>query len=106
MNKVISTKDFLVRLQAPRFLTQKDQSELVAFVHNDTGQPQTATVHLTADNLTQMLKTGNLDAKAGVPSFAGLPSLANLETGNWLSLRQAQALLSAPDPTPNRDRRV
>lgn len=40
---------------------------------------------LTADKLTQMLKSGNLDAP-GVPSFAGLPALANLPTGNWLSL--------------------
>lgn len=40
---------------------------------------------LTADKITQMLKSGNLDAP-GVPSFAGLPSLANLHTENWLSL--------------------
>jgi hypothetical protein len=41
---------------------------------------------LTADRLTQMLKTGNLDGSAGLPSFAGLPALANLQTGDWLSL--------------------
>ena len=41
---------------------------------------------LTADNLTQILKTGNLSGTAGVPSFAGLPALADLHTGNWLSL--------------------
>jgi hypothetical protein len=40
---------------------------------------------LTADRLTQMLKTGHLDAP-GVPSFEGLPPLADLNTGNWLSL--------------------
>jgi hypothetical protein len=40
---------------------------------------------LTAERLTQMLKTGNLDAP-GVPPFAGLPALADLHTGNWLSL--------------------
>ena len=51
-NKVISAKDFLVRLQTPRFLTQKDESEVVAFVHNNTGMAQAATVHLTADNLS------------------------------------------------------
>ena len=39
---------------------------------------------LTADRLTQMLKTGNLDA-SGVPSLK-LPALADLHTGNWLSL--------------------
>jgi hypothetical protein len=40
---------------------------------------------LTADRLTQMLKSGHLDAP-GVPSFTGLPALTNLPTGNWLSL--------------------
>jgi hypothetical protein len=41
---------------------------------------------LTADKLTQILKTGNLSGTAGAPSFAGLPALADLPTGNWLSL--------------------
>ncbi|HLJ54419.1 MAG TPA: alpha-2-macroglobulin family protein, partial [Chthonomonadaceae bacterium] len=50
--KVISAKDFLVRLQTPRFLTQRDQSEVVAYVHNNTGAPQTAVVKLEAGNLT------------------------------------------------------
>jgi hypothetical protein len=40
---------------------------------------------LTADRLTQMLKTGHMEAP-GVPPFAGLPALADLPTGNWLSL--------------------
>ena len=40
---------------------------------------------LTAERLTQMLKTGSLDAP-GVPSFAGLPALAELQTADWLSL--------------------
>lgn len=40
---------------------------------------------LTADKLTQILKSGNLDAP-GVPAVAGLPALANLDTSNWLSL--------------------
>ncbi|MGB8402316.1 DUF2939 domain-containing protein [Bradyrhizobium sp.] len=41
---------------------------------------------LTADNLTQMLKTGKLDVTPGVPSFEGLPALTDLQTANWLSL--------------------
>ncbi|SHL51439.1 Protein of unknown function [Bradyrhizobium lablabi] len=40
---------------------------------------------LTPERLTQMLKTGSLDAP-GVPSFAGLPALADLQTSDWLSL--------------------
>jgi hypothetical protein len=41
---------------------------------------------LTADNLTQMLKSGKVDASQGLPSFAGLPALGDLNTGNWLAL--------------------
>jgi len=41
---------------------------------------------LTADRLTQILKTGNLDGTAGLPPIAGLPALANLPTGAWPSL--------------------
>jgi uncharacterized protein YfaS (alpha-2-macroglobulin family) len=50
--QVLVTKDFLVRLQTPRSLTQHDTSRLVALIHNDTGVTQTAQVHLTAENLT------------------------------------------------------
>ena len=41
---------------------------------------------LTADRLTQMLKTGKLEGTPEMPSFAGLPALADLPTGNWLAL--------------------
>jgi hypothetical protein len=41
---------------------------------------------LTADNLTQLLKSGKVDASQGLPSFAGLPALGDLNTGNWLAL--------------------
>lgn len=50
--QVMVTKEFLVRLQTPRSLTQHDLSRVVALVHNDTGVTQTAQVHLTAENLT------------------------------------------------------
>lgn len=41
---------------------------------------------LTADNLTQILKSGKVDASQGLPAFAGLPALGDLHTGNWLAL--------------------
>ena len=51
-NKVLVSKDFFVRLQTPRTLTQRDQSRLVAIVHNETASPQTALVRLSAEGLT------------------------------------------------------
>lgn len=50
-NKIVTAKDFFVRLEAPRFLTQGDQTRLMAFVHNETGAPQTASVRLEAEGL-------------------------------------------------------
>jgi hypothetical protein len=41
---------------------------------------------LTAENLTQILKSGKVEASQGLPSFAGLPALGDLQTGNWRSL--------------------
>jgi hypothetical protein len=41
---------------------------------------------LTAENLTQILKSGKVDASQGLPAFAGLPALGDLNTGNWLKL--------------------
>jgi hypothetical protein len=43
---------------------------------------------LTPDKLTQILKTGELNAGQGVPSLAGLPKLADLDSGNALALLQ------------------
>ncbi len=40
---------------------------------------------LTADKVTQMLKSGNLQGDVGLPPFR-LPALADLNTANWLSL--------------------
>jgi hypothetical protein len=41
---------------------------------------------LTAENLTQILKSGKVDASQGLPAFAGVPALGDLNTGNWLAL--------------------
>ena len=41
---------------------------------------------LTAEKLTQILKTGNLEAAPGIPGLAGLPALAGPYNEDWLSL--------------------
>lgn len=41
---------------------------------------------LTADKLTQILKTGNLNGTPDVPNIAGLPALADLHAEDWASL--------------------
>ncbi len=49
--KSVVAKDFFVRLETPRFLTGGDASQIVALLHNETAQPQTATVKLDAAGL-------------------------------------------------------
>jgi uncharacterized protein YfaS (alpha-2-macroglobulin family) len=51
--KVVAAKEFFVRLERPRFLTQTDRTRLLALVHNDTGQAQTALVRLQVDGLSR-----------------------------------------------------
>ncbi len=51
-NKIIAAKDFLVRLDTPRFFTQNDRSTITAFVHNDTGMKQTALVRIRVEGLS------------------------------------------------------
>ncbi len=49
--KVRCTKDFLVRLQAPRFLIQRDEVTISAITHNDTPRAQQVTLHLQGQGL-------------------------------------------------------
>ncbi len=49
--KVIETKDFFVRMEKPRFLTQGDRSQIMAVLHNETAAPQTALVRLAVTGL-------------------------------------------------------
>jgi len=51
-HKIIATKEFFVRVETPRFLTSRDQSRIVALVHNETDSPQTALLRLRIEGLT------------------------------------------------------
>ena len=50
--KVIVSKDLLVRLEAPRFFTQKDRLTISALVHNYTRATQDLKLWITAPGLT------------------------------------------------------
>lgn len=54
--KVTVSKEFFVRLDKPRFLTQNDNAQLTALVHNETGTPQKATVQLDLQGLESSLE--------------------------------------------------
>jgi uncharacterized protein YfaS (alpha-2-macroglobulin family) len=90
ISKILVSKDFFVRLEAPRFLTQNDQSRLTAFIHNETNEEQTATVRLAASGLklggqsTQVLsiKPGEI-AQATWPVAAQNMGEAKLRLTAW-----------------------
>jgi hypothetical protein len=79
-----SLTDQIVRAYLERIGATRQIKPMEKLLINTYGA-SIADAMLTADRLTQMLKSGSLDAP-DVPSFAGLPALAELETGNWGSL--------------------
>jgi uncharacterized protein YfaS (alpha-2-macroglobulin family) len=89
-NKVLETKDFFVRLETPRFLTQRDQSHIQAIVHNETGAEQKAIVRLrtegvvVAGDTTQTVtvpagKTSNIEWQVTAGDLAG----ARIDVAAW-----------------------
>ncbi len=54
--KVTVSKEFFVRLDKPRFLTQNDNAQLTAFVHNETGKAQKVSVQLDLQGLDSSLE--------------------------------------------------
>ncbi len=47
--EIITSKELLVRLQAPRFLVERDEATLTAVVHNDHDTAKTVTISLDLD---------------------------------------------------------
>ena len=64
-NKIQVSKPFLVRLEMPRTLTQRDNSEITAYVHNETDRPVKSYVKLQAEGLAI---TGNAIQQLSVPA--------------------------------------
>jgi uncharacterized protein YfaS (alpha-2-macroglobulin family) len=50
--EIITSKELLVRLQAPRFLVERDEALLTAVVHNDHDTPKTVNVSIELDGDT------------------------------------------------------
>ena len=50
--QVVVAKDFFVRLETPRFFTGGDHAQIMAIVHNETKEPQNASVKIEAQGLS------------------------------------------------------
>lgn len=64
---VKTRQDLMLRLQHPRFLTERDEVVVSANVNNDTDQAETVTVNLQAD-ASKMQAIGSLTQKVTVPA--------------------------------------
>ncbi|MEX2285666.1 MAG: MG2 domain-containing protein, partial [Planctomycetaceae bacterium] len=65
--EVVTNKNLLVRMQAPRFFTETDEVVLSANVHNYLPTPKTAQVVLELDG-DQLAPMGNLTQSVNIPS--------------------------------------
>lgn len=65
--EIVTSKDLIIRLQAPRFFVEKDEVTLSAVVHNYHKEAKDVTVSLELDgkNLTS---TGDMERRAVIPS--------------------------------------
>ena len=80
--EVITSKDLLVRLQAPRFFVEKDEVTLSAVVHNNLGGSRKVKVSLELEGITlwrrissrrSASKQGETNAWIGWPRFRKRP---------------------------------
>jgi uncharacterized protein YfaS (alpha-2-macroglobulin family) len=66
--EVVTKKDLLIRMQAPRFFTQKDEVVLSANVHNYLKKTKVVKVSLELEGGTLVLKNGSLVKSIRVPA--------------------------------------
>ncbi len=66
--EIVTSKDLIIRLQAPRFFIEKDEATLSAVVHNYHKEAKDVTVSLELDgkNLTA---NGDLERRVSIPSM-------------------------------------
>lgn len=81
-NQIVAA--YLERIGATRRITAMEK--MLVNTYGATVADAMVAKMLTADRLTQILKTGRLDATPGIPDLSGLPTLAGLQNEDWLSL--------------------
>lgn len=90
INKVTASKEFFVRLETPRLLTQHDRSRVLVLVHNETDAPQRATVRMRVQGLalegpdtqTVILSPSKVEQIAW-PVTARQPGTARIQATAW-----------------------
>jgi len=77
IHRAVVSKEFFVRLEAPRFLAQHDHGRLLALVHNNTAARQTALVRIRPGSLRLLgPDTATLEIPPGAVGQAQFPVAA------------------------------
>jgi hypothetical protein len=66
--EIVTSKDLIIRLQAPRFFIEKDEVTLSAIVHNYHAAAKDVAVSLELDGKS-LAATGNLERRVAIPSM-------------------------------------
>jgi uncharacterized protein YfaS (alpha-2-macroglobulin family) len=90
VHKSLVTKDFFVRVEMPRLLTERDVGRVLAIVHNNTERARLATVRFQASGLTvagpdtqPVFVEPGASAEAAWPVKASGPGAAKLTVTAW-----------------------
>src|SRR3954447_10456139 len=81
-NQIVAA--YLERIGATRRVTPMEK--MLINTYGATVADAMVAKMLTADKLTQILKTGNLSGTPGIPDISGLPALADLHAEGWSAL--------------------
>lgn len=65
--EIVTSKDLIIRLQAPRFFVEKDEVTLSAVVHNYHKEAKDVTVSLELDG-KNLESTGDMERRVAIPS--------------------------------------
>jgi alpha-2-macroglobulin len=66
--EIVTSKDLIIRLQAPRFFIEKDEVTLSAIVHNYHAEAKDVAVSLDLDGRS-LEASGNLERRVAIPSM-------------------------------------
>ena len=66
--EIVTSKDLIVRLQAPRFFIERDEVTLSAIVHNYHAEAKDVAVSLELDGKS-LEATGNMERRVAIPSM-------------------------------------
>jgi len=70
INKIISTKNLLIRIETPRFLTESDETTISTIVHNYLNENKKTRIDLNVENIN--LLSSEINSKQNFKNISGI----------------------------------